>query len=199
MQFSPDGTRLAIAGTVGIWLYDVSTGDEIALITEYKHKDDYSTPKIVFSPDGKVFANAGYPRTIWLWDSETGEQIRTIKIPNAPATSYQFFKDGTYKTNRIPLSKFNPDADRNSLMGFGPVDKKTKAVYVVPAGPLRSFSFQTDSKTLVTQNSNGTTWLWDITTGKLKATFNPKLPTNKFRNCKNIHPCYDNFHPPFIR
>lgn len=176
MQFSPDGTRLAIAGTVGIWLYNVSTGDEIALITEYKHKDDYSIPKIVFSPDGKVFANAGYPRTIWLWDSETGEQIRTIKIPNAPATSYHFFKDGTYTTNRIPLSKFNPDNDMKSVVGLGPADKKTKAVYVVAAGPLRSFSFLTDSKTLVTKNSNGTIWLWDITTGKLKATFSPKLP-----------------------
>ena len=34
MQLSPDGTRLAIASSAGVWLYDVSTGDEIALITE---------------------------------------------------------------------------------------------------------------------------------------------------------------------
>ena len=33
MQLSPDGARLAIASSTGVWLYDVSTGDEIALLT----------------------------------------------------------------------------------------------------------------------------------------------------------------------
>ena len=32
MQLSPDGTRLAITSTIGVWLYDVNTGDETALM-----------------------------------------------------------------------------------------------------------------------------------------------------------------------
>ena len=181
MQLSTDGTRLAIAGAVGIWLYDVSTGDEIAFITDHKHKHEVENPipKIVFSPDGKTFASKGHGRTIWLWDADTGEHLRTIKVPNAPATGYQFFKDGTWSTTVIPLSQFNPDDDRTSLIGFPFNDRKTKYSYIVSGGPLRSFKFLSDSKTLLTQNLDGTVWFWDITTGEQAAKFRPKLPKLK--------------------
>ena len=33
LQYSPDGTRLAVAGSIGIWLYDTATYQEIALLT----------------------------------------------------------------------------------------------------------------------------------------------------------------------
>ncbi|RKU08418.1 hypothetical protein C6501_16460 [Candidatus Poribacteria bacterium] len=177
MELSPDGSRLAISGSGGIWLYDVQKGNEIAFITDHKHKKDYSKPETVFSPDSKTFASKGYRRTIWLWDAETGKHLRTIKVPNAPATGYQFMKDGTWSTTVIPLSQYNPDDDGTSLIGFGGFsDKKTKAKFIVPAGPLKSFKFMADSTTLMTQNLDGTVWLWDITTGEQKATYRPKLP-----------------------
>ena len=136
MELSPDGSRLAISGSNGIWLYDVQKGNEIAFITEHKHKRDYSKPETVFSPDGKTFASKGYRRTIWLWDAETGKHLRTIKVPNAPATGYQFMKDGTWSTTVIPLNQYNPDDDGTSLIGFGGSNyRKIKAKYVVPAGP----------------------------------------------------------------
>ena len=34
-QYSPDGTRLAVAGSTGIWLYDTATLQEIDLFTEH--------------------------------------------------------------------------------------------------------------------------------------------------------------------
>ena len=33
--YSPDGTRLAVASGIGIWLYDAQTYQEIALLTEH--------------------------------------------------------------------------------------------------------------------------------------------------------------------
>ena len=33
VAFSPDSTRLAVASSVGIWIYDVQTYEEIALFT----------------------------------------------------------------------------------------------------------------------------------------------------------------------
>ena len=33
VAYSPDGTRLAVAGNLGVWLYDVHTGAELALLT----------------------------------------------------------------------------------------------------------------------------------------------------------------------
>ena len=31
IQFSPDGSRLAVASSIGIWLYDMKTYQEVAL------------------------------------------------------------------------------------------------------------------------------------------------------------------------
>ena len=35
IQYSPDGTRLAVASSIGIWLYDTTTYQEVALLTEH--------------------------------------------------------------------------------------------------------------------------------------------------------------------
>ncbi|MCG9134877.1 hypothetical protein J5I95_24730, partial [Candidatus Poribacteria bacterium] len=33
IQYSPDGTRLAAAGALGVWIYDTATDEEISLLT----------------------------------------------------------------------------------------------------------------------------------------------------------------------
>ena len=33
VAYSPDGTRIAMASNIGIWLYDAGTGAEVALLT----------------------------------------------------------------------------------------------------------------------------------------------------------------------
>ena len=33
VQYSPDGTRLAVGGSVGIWLYDAQTHETVSLLT----------------------------------------------------------------------------------------------------------------------------------------------------------------------
>lgn len=53
IQYSPDGTRLAVAGSIGIWLYDTATYKEIALLTG--HTENVSC--IAFSPDGNTLAS----------------------------------------------------------------------------------------------------------------------------------------------
>ena len=58
MQISPDNTRLAIASSAGIWLYDVNTGNEIVLFREHKHKVEDAIPRVAFSPDSRILASA---------------------------------------------------------------------------------------------------------------------------------------------
>ena len=41
IAFSPDGNRLAVATSIGVWLYDAETFNEIALLTG--HKDAVSS------------------------------------------------------------------------------------------------------------------------------------------------------------
>lgn len=41
MQFSPDGTRLAVGTEIGVWIYDVNTGaGTILLPTELRHANN---------------------------------------------------------------------------------------------------------------------------------------------------------------
>ena len=48
IQYSPDGTRLAVACYIGVWLYDVHTRTEIALL---KHGQDQSATSILTALD----------------------------------------------------------------------------------------------------------------------------------------------------
>lgn len=64
VQYSPDGTRLAVGGSAGIWLYDVATREVEALLT------DHTEPvhSVAFSADGRILAGSGRFGTVYLWD-----------------------------------------------------------------------------------------------------------------------------------
>ena len=53
IAYSPDGARLAVASSIGIWLYDAGTYQEVALLTG--HTDSVSS--VAFSPDGNTLAS----------------------------------------------------------------------------------------------------------------------------------------------
>ena len=52
MQFSPDGTLLAVGSSIGVWLYDVKTGKELSMFPG-------KCQSLAFSPDGRFLANGG--------------------------------------------------------------------------------------------------------------------------------------------
>ena len=54
IQYSPDGARLAVATSIGIWLYDTTTLREVALFAG-RHKGGVLS--VAFSPDGRVLAS----------------------------------------------------------------------------------------------------------------------------------------------
>ena len=75
MQFSPDGTRLAVGTDVGLWLYDVPDGKATVLFTERPGKVN----ALAFSNDGKILASGGYGNpTIQLWDLENDTPHSTL-------------------------------------------------------------------------------------------------------------------------
>ncbi|RKU10390.1 hypothetical protein C6503_19965 [Candidatus Poribacteria bacterium] len=177
IQISPDHTRLAIASSAGVWLYDVSTGNEIALFSrEYKHKVEETIPRVVFSPDSRTLASSGYDDTIRIWNTETGKHRLTISMPVASAQLFKFLTDGKWSTTIIP-------ADEVESFKFLP-DHKTQSISIIFGGPLKSFKFLPDSKVLVIQNSSGTVWLWDITTREQFVTYSPKLPKPRLNKYK---------------
>ena len=53
MVYSPDGTVLAVASSIGVWLYDVASGQARTLLTA----DASSVSSVSFSPDGRTLAS----------------------------------------------------------------------------------------------------------------------------------------------
>ena len=92
MAYSPDGTRLAVASSIGIWLYDARTGAEVALFTGHT---------MAFSPDGKTIDSASAnDGIIQLWDVASGQLKNTMEGHTSSYDSYRrepvaFSPDGT--------------------------------------------------------------------------------------------------------
>ena len=55
IQFSPDSTILAVASSIGIWIYDAQTYQELTLLT----KHEGAVTGLAFSPDGQMLASGG--------------------------------------------------------------------------------------------------------------------------------------------
>ena len=89
MQYSPDGTVLAVASSIGIWLYDAAPYKEVALLT-----GRYDVMSVSFSPDGRMLASADWNGTIRLWDVATGTHKKTLSGHTNLVTSVSFSPDG---------------------------------------------------------------------------------------------------------
>ena len=74
LKYSPDGTRLAVAGGIGVWLYDSATGDPVSLI---RRGNVFSATGLAFSSDGRTLAS--FSGVLRLWDTATGELKHTMR------------------------------------------------------------------------------------------------------------------------
>ena len=90
IALSPDGSRLAVASTIGIWIYDTATSKEIALLTGHTGRV-YS---VAFSPDGKTIASGSEDTTIRMWDVKTGKHRGTLKGHVEAVSLVLFLSDG---------------------------------------------------------------------------------------------------------
>ena len=97
IQFSPDGTQLAVGTGIGVWLYDVKTGEEISLF-------EGICESLTFSPDGRLLVNSGsdyssilggsrWEKKIELWEIRTGQKVAFRNMPPAAAV-LKFSQDG---------------------------------------------------------------------------------------------------------
>ncbi|MDE0087111.1 MAG: sigma-70 family RNA polymerase sigma factor, partial [Candidatus Poribacteria bacterium] len=158
IAYSPDGTRLAVASYVGIWIYDAHNGQELDLLTGHTAR----ILSVAFSPDGKTLASGSKDNTIRLWDARTGTYLRTMTGWTDSTTGVVFSPDGKALAsgstdNTIRL--WNPQTDTVQKTLVGHTDK------------ILSVVFSQDGKTLASAGKDNTIRVWDTQSGEIRKTF----------------------------
>ena len=90
ITYSPDGTRLAMASGIEIWIYDAHTGEELALLAGHAGW----VLSVCFSPDGATLASGSWDGTVRLWDVTAGEHLRTLTRHTGWVSTVCFSPDG---------------------------------------------------------------------------------------------------------
>ena len=148
---TPDGALLAVASQTGIWIYDVQTGKELALLTGHTGRIN----SIAFSPDGRTLASGSSDNTVCLWNASTRTETGRLEGHTAAVNSVSFSPDG------------------HSLLSKG--DDKTLRLWDVGTqmqiytleghtGSIESVSFSPDGQTLASGGIDDIVRLWDVGT-----------------------------------
>ena len=75
ISYSPDGEQLAVASSIGVWIYDAQTGEALTLLTGQKAW----VTGVVFSPDGRKLASHGnLDNSFYVWDTQTWALQHTL-------------------------------------------------------------------------------------------------------------------------
>ena len=160
MRFSPDGTRLAVGTDVGVWLYDVPSGEETALFTGHSGQVN----AIAFSTDGKILASGGFANPIiQLWELDTGNKRSTLTLAekNDSIAALAFAKDNT---TLISL-------DQSREIAHWDINTGKKLENTIKVDAFKAAAFSQDGDAFATGDKDGILRLWDATTNHRWATF----------------------------
>ncbi len=169
MQFSPDGTLLAVGGSIGVWLYDVKTGKEVSMFPG-------RCQSLSFSPDGRFLANGGgrdSGKELQLWEVDTGRKVLLTDALSS-ASVVRFSEDGKVLTSvdhwGDTIRKLDIETGERTVKNFEkrPVEK---TVTLPEPYALTHDKFAIGGK-------HSKIELWDVTTGKMLSIFD-KIGENK--------------------
>ena len=153
IAYSPDSTLLAVASSIGIWIYDAETGEALDLLTGHTE----SVSSVSFSPDGRTLASGSRDDTVGLWDVDTGRHLRTLTRHTYGVRSVSFSPDGDTlasgsRDDTVGLWDVNTGRHLRTLTGH--------------THDVCSVSFSPDGDTLASGSRDDTVGLWDVNTGR---------------------------------
>jgi WD40 repeat protein/beta-lactamase regulating signal transducer with metallopeptidase domain len=178
--FSPDGGTVALANADNtIRLHDTKTGKEVGRLKGHEN----GIAALAFSPDGKVLASRGSrDNAIRLHDVAKGAEVRQMVLrprDTGGNDGIVLILGGGARSSRGtgPSLTFSPDGRMLIAPQSGSDEPGNTLVFLDAATgkelrklesgqPIKSFAISADSRTLATENADGTIGLWEVASGK---------------------------------
>ena len=91
ISFSPDGSLIAAPADEAAKVFDVETGEQVALLQGHVGLVESAS----FSPDGAFLVTAGLDRTARVWDLDTGAAVLVLRGHDGAVTRALFSPDGS--------------------------------------------------------------------------------------------------------
>ena len=167
ITFSRDGTQFAVAATIGIWIYNAQTGEELALLTGHERE----VKVVEFSLDGNTLTSVDTGGETRLWDAATR------KLRSVLTESSDLIKKVALSSDGTKLVTGNID-DRFRLWHLGNTDQEPIIIDDTRQGVL-ALALSPDGRILasskmphhnspgMTQVENFRLQVWDTTTRKM--------------------------------
>lgn len=153
--YSPDGTQLAVATHIGIWLYDAHTMAELRLLTG----QNLGFLSVAYSPDGRTVASGSQNGRLWLWDATTGEHKHSLEGHTQAIWSVVFSLD-----NGMLAS----GSDDNTIRLWDATTGRHLRTLEGHTDWVRTIAYSPDGDILASGSWDRTIRLWDATTGEHK-------------------------------
>lgn len=192
--YSPDGSTLAVAGKIGLWLYDTSTYEAIDMIPS--ESTEFNC--LAYSADGNFFAAGDMQGTIHLLNKKTGEKTE-INAHTSWVNGLCFNPEGTIlasagrdfllqlwdvKTGKhiktlketkseIQCITFSPDGNtlasgENNVIRFFDIHSGNEKTLNAHSSWVDDLSYSPDGKSILSISDDNQIFLWDVNTHKKK-------------------------------
>ena len=76
IAFSPNGSRLAAGGDQRIWIYDLDSGAQLAMLAGHTGR----IRALAFASDNRTLASTSEDSTLRLWDTDTSNEIEHLWV-----------------------------------------------------------------------------------------------------------------------
>ena len=180
IKYTPDGNRIAVATSIGIWIYDAQTGEALTLLTGHTAR----VTSLGFPADGRFLASGSFDRTVRLWDIDTGEQTALFAghragigaIAVSPDGKTVVSGDSTWKGVLILWDvETGEQIKRHTIYTDNLIHRFKiwidKSRTVPNPNAIEAIAFSPDGETFVSGHRDGTARLWDAETGRKISAF----------------------------